>query len=309
MRRWVIGSRGSKLALWQARYVRDGLLAMHPGLDVQVRPIRTHGDLEANLPLASVPIRGFFSSQIQRALLERQVDLAVHSLKDLPVEPADGLVLAAVPPRYDPSDALVSKGDLRLADLPAGARVLCSSWRRQAQLLHRRADLRILPIRGNVDTRLCKLDESGADAMILASAGLDRLGAGGRIAQRFDPCEFLPAPGQGALAVECRADDAEARALVAGLDDESSRLATLAERSFLAALGGGCRLPAGALGRIEAGRLVLRGLVASPDGRQVVRDQVQAADFGRAEALGGELARQLLHAGGQDILDQLASLL
>jgi len=305
MRRLVIGSRGSRLALWQAHHVRDRLLAAQPGLEVDVLVIRTAGDAHGQAPLQAVTQRGFFSTEIQQALLAGRIDLAVHSLKDLPVEPEAGLVIAAIPPRDDPSDALVAKGGGRLADLPAGAKVLCSSWRRQAQLLARRADLRIEPVRGNVDTRLRKLDESAADAIVLASAGLDRLGEGGRISERLDPADFLPAPGQGALAVEARADDADVIGVVAGLEHGPTRLATQAERAFLAGLGGGCQLPAGAYGRIDAGALVLTGLVASRDGRQVVRDEVRTDDPSEAAALGADLARRLLEAGGRKILIQL----
>lgn len=301
MRRWLIGSRGSRLALWQAEHVRSAL-ARHPGLDVQVRVIRTEGDLHADVPLTSVTQRGFFTSRIQQALLTGEVDIAVHSLKDLSVHPMAGLTVAAVTARHDPADALISRDALTLERLPRGATILCSCWRRTSQLLARRPDLLIQPVRGNVDTRLRTFRGNGADAMILALAGLERLGLGDAVTQRLDPADFLPAPGQGALAVEVRQDDAAAMELASALDDAPTNRATTAERAFLAGLGGGCQLPAGAWARSEAGTLVLTGILASRDGATLLRDELRARDASAAGELGAMLARRLLNAGGRAIL-------
>ena len=209
----VIGTRGSPLAMWQADYVRRALIEAHPGLEVRIEIIRTTGDVLLEPPLARIGGTGVFTKEIENALLKRQVDLAVHSLKDLPTQLADGLRLAAVLKREDPADALVARDGRSLAQLPAGAKVLTGSLRRQAQLLHRRPDLKIAQMRGNVQTRLDKFDASDASAMLLACAGLARLNLSGRITERLDPAEFLPACGQGALAVEVRADDARAAEL------------------------------------------------------------------------------------------------
>ncbi len=307
----VIGTRGSPLAMWQAEHVRRALLEAHPDLAVEVEVIRTTGDVLLEPPLSRIGGTGVFTKEIENALLKRRVDIAVHSLKDLPTQLADGLCLAAVLAREDPADALVGREERTLARLPAGAKVLTGSLRRQAQLLHRRPDLKIAQARGNVQTRLRKFEESDAHAIVLARAGLVRLELAGRITERLDPAEFLPACGQGALAVEVRADDARVGNLCSALDHRPTRLATTAERAFLAALGGGCLAPIGAYGRSSAGpeNLALTGMVASLDGSRLIRHTVEdaAGEPGDAVALGQRLAERLRVEGAEEILRDIAS--
>ncbi|MGO8703854.1 MAG: hydroxymethylbilane synthase [Candidatus Brocadiia bacterium] len=307
----VIGTRGSPLAMWQADYVRRALIQAHAGLEVRIEIIRTTGDVLLEPPLARIGGMGVFTKEIENALLKRQVDLAVHSLKDLPTQLADGLRLAAVLKREDPADALVARDGRGLAQLPAGAKVLTGSLRRQAQLMHRRPDLKIAQMRGNVQTRLDKFDRSDASAMLLACAGLARLNLSGRITQRLDPAEFLPACGQGALAVEVRADDSRVAELCGALDDRATRLATTAERAFLAALGGGCLAPIGAYGRSPNGeeKLVLTGMVARLDGSRLIQQTVAGAarEPDGAVALGERLAERLRAEGAEEILREIAS--
>jgi hydroxymethylbilane synthase len=306
----VIGTRGSPLAMWQADHVRRALLEAHPGLKVEIEIIRTTGDALPEPSLARIGGKGVFTKEIENALLKRDVDLAVHSLKDLPTQLADGLCLAALLEREDPADALVAREGRTLAQLPAGAKLLTGSFRRQAQLLHRRPDLKIAPMRGNVQTRLSKFDRSDASAMILACAGLARLNLADRITERLDPAAFLPACGQGALAVEVRAEDLRTADLCRPLDDRPTRLATTAERAFLAALGGGCLAPIGAYGRWPDGAedLALTGMVASPDGSRLVRRTVAGAarESRDAAALGERLAERLRADGAEEILREIA---
>jgi len=307
----VIGTRGSPLAMWQAEYVRRALLHAHHGLEVKIEVIRTTGDVLLEPSLAKIGGTGVFTKEIENALLKRRVDLAVHSLKDLPTQLADGLRLAAVLEREDPADALVARDGLSLAQLPNGANVLTGSLRRQAQLLHRRPDLKIGPMRGNVQTRLNKFDQSDASAMLLACAGMARLNLSDRITERLDPAEFLPACGQGALAVEIRADDSRMAELCQALDHRATRLATTAERAFLAALGGGCLAPIGAYGRSPAGQehLALTGMVANLDGSRLVQRTVVGAarEPGDAIVLGERLAEELRAEGAGDILREIGS--
>lgn len=311
MRRLKIGTRGSELALWQAGYVRDAMRRAHPGLRVALEIIRTRGDDVPDAGPAPTEGKGLFTGEIERALLTGRVDLAVHSLKDLPTEPVGGLALAAFPERADPADALVARDGLTLDSLPHGAELLTGSPRRRAQVLHRRPDLMVSAVRGNVGTRLRKLDESGAYATVLACAGLERLGLADRITERFEPAEFLPACGQGALAVQIRADDAELAELCAALDDLRTRAAVTAERAFLAAMGGGCRAPLGAFARCGGhdGPLIVTGMVAGVDGAELVRCTVEgpASTPQDAEALGRRLARIVLAEGGQEVLNAIAA--
>ena len=308
----VIGTRGSPLAMWQADHVRGALLEAHPGLEVRIEVIRTTGDVLLEPPLAKIGGMGVFTKEIENALLKRHVDLAVHSLKDLPTQLADGLRLAAVLKREDPADALVAREGRSLAQLPAGAKVLTGSLRRQAQLLHRRPDLKIAQMRGNVQTRLDKFDRSDASAMLLACAGLARLNLSDRITERLDPAEFLPACGQGALAVEVRADDSRVAEFCRALDDRATHLATTAERAFLAALGGGCLAPIGAYGRSPSGqkKLALTGMVAGLDGSRLLQRTVAGAapqSERDAVALGERLAERLRAEGAEEILREIAS--
>ena len=306
----VIGTRGSALALWQANHVRDRLLPAHPGLEVRLEIIHTQGDKLLQDPLHKLGDKGLFTKEIEQALLDRKVDLAVHSLKDLPTKTVAGLDLAAITAREDPADALITRTGCRLDDLPRGATVLSSSLRRQAQLLHRRGDLRVEFIRGNVPTRLRKFDQSSADGILFARSGLVRLGLQGRVTQRLDPAEFLPACGQGALAVEIRQDDPSIAELVTGtLEDFESRAACTAERAFLGRLQGGCQVPVGAYGRFTPGtrEMTLTGMVANLDGTRMLRRMVTATIHSpnQAAELGDKLAGQLLEDGCGEILQEV----
>jgi hydroxymethylbilane synthase len=296
-----IGTRGSPLALWQAHYVADRLRGLVASRSVELVEIETAGDRVRDVALSQIGGDGVFTKEIQRALLAGTVDVAVHSLKDLPTLPVEGLTLAAVPPRGPTGDAFVSRRHSSFDDLPPGATVATSSLRRRSQALHRRPDLNLVTIRGNVETRLRKLDEQNLDALILARAGLERLGLGAAITEVLDPEWMLPAVGQGALGLECRADDRETRALLAHLNDEPSRQAVLAERALLRGLGGGCLVPIGAAATVTEGRLSLRGAVLSPDGSRRVAGDIEGT-AGEAEALGHRLAEELLARGARELL-------
>jgi hydroxymethylbilane synthase len=294
-----LGTRGSKLALWQAEHVAATLRARHPGLAVELEVITTQGDRAADVPLHVLSGQGVFARAIEDALLAGRIDLAVHSLKDLPGQDRPGLVLAAFPPRADARDALVGS---TLAALPGGARVATSSPRRAAQLLAARPDLQIVTVRGNLDTRLRKLEAEHWDALVLAVAGLERLGLADRVAEALPIEVCLPAVGQGALAVQCRADDAPTRALLAALDDRATRVAVEAERGLLAALGGGCKVPIAGYAELRDGALRLHGLLAAPDGSRLVRDSLVGAADAPAP-LGRALAARLLANGGASLLE------
>jgi hydroxymethylbilane synthase len=296
-----IGTRGSPLALWQANHVADLLRPRAAPRPVELVLIQTTGDRVQDRPLAQIGGDGLFTKEIQRAVLDGTADVAVHSLKDLPTLPVEGLVLAAVPRRGPTGDAFVSRRHRTFESLPPGAVVATSSLRRRAQLLHRRPDLRLVEMRGNVETRLRKLAEQDLDALVLAQAGLERLGLGGAITELLDPAWMLPAVGQGALGLECRADDGETLRLLEPLNDAPSRQAVLAERALLRGLGGGCLVPIGAAARVEGDALSLRGAVLSPDGRERIAGQTTgpAAD---AEALGRRLAEDLLARGARALL-------
>lgn len=317
MARLVIGTRGSPLALWQATHVRRLLMERHPGLEVVLEIIKTRGDKVLDKPLYHMLEKSMFTKEIQDALLTRSIDLAVHSLKDLPTDPVEGLTLAAVSVREDPADALVTKRGSGLADLAPGAKVMSGSLRRQAQLLHLRPDVQVVPVRGNVGTRMHNFEDSDAQAILFALAGLLRLDLAGRVAARLDPRDFLPACGQGALGLEIRSDDSQCAALVKVLDDPPSRAATTAERAFLNALGGGCQIPVGAYARFDAGRFVITGMAATLDGAKLLTRTVEipapdlaaatdvSASFTAAAELGSRLAQQILADGGREILDQI----
>jgi hydroxymethylbilane synthase len=299
--RLTIGTRGSMLARWQAEWVKTRLLAAHPGLDVSLAIIKTTGDRILDVPLANVGGKGLFVKEIEEALLAGTVDLAVHSMKDVPTVLPDPLHLAAIPPREDPSDALVSRQGLPLAQLPAGAAIGTSSLRRQAQLLAYRADFNIVSLRGNLDTRLRKVADGVMDAIVLAAAGLRRLGWEARITERLSPEVCLPAIGQGALGIECRRDDERVNRLVAALDDPDTRTCVEAERAFLARLEGGCQVPIAAHATLAGERLTLRGLIAGVRGERVLRDETAGASTD-GPALGRELAERLLGRGGDALL-------
>jgi hydroxymethylbilane synthase len=302
----VIGSRGSKLALTQAGMVKTELERIEPSLEVRIEIIKTSGDANTD-PLSLIGGKGVFTKELEEALLDQRIDLAVHSLKDLPTIVPEGLVIAAICKREDPRDALVlnrKRGGSQstILSLSKGAIVGTSSPRRLAQLKHLRDDLIIKELRGNVDTRLRKLDEGQYDALVLACAGLRRLGMENRISAALPAGEMLPAVGQGALGIETRAADEETIAVVNKLDHKFTRLACTAERAFLRSLGGGCQLPIAAYAVVRAKRIRLDGLVADPDGARIVRDRI-SGDLNDAEQLGTELGERLLARGARELLE------
>ena len=302
----VIGSRGSQLALWQAEWAKQTLESSSADRTVTIEVIRTQGDRDQSDSFTQISGKGVFTKEVDEALLAGRTDLSIHSLKDLPTDFPDGLVLAAVSPRADVRDALVSGAGQQLHELPEGAKVATSSLRRQALLKAIRPDLVLHPLRGNVDTRLKKLRTESIDAIILASAGLDRLGLEGAITERLPPETFVPAPGQGVMGVVCREDDSATIDAVACMNDRSARVAIDAERAALNRLGGGCRIPFGAWAREEEGLVTMDGVVAHPDGSSPVRGRLTgSAD--NAAVLGIELAETLLANGARAILDEVLS--
>jgi len=294
-----IGTRASKLAKWQANWVADQLRRL--GATVELVEITTSGDVQQTGPIADVGLQGVFTKEVQAAVLTGDADIAVHSLKDLPTEQVDGLVLAAVPERENVADALVSNQAKSLAALPTGARVGTGSLRRLAQLKHLRPALKVVGIRGNVDTRLRKLDEGECDAILLAAAGLHRLGWEDRIAELLAPPQMLPAVGQGALGIECRGDDLAVQELLSQLDHNETHQAVTAERAMLALLHGGCSVPVGGWGRIENGKLVLDGLVANLMGTQVLKANASGHPSA-AKQIGQQVAELLLAQGAATII-------
>ena len=297
----ILGSRGSQLALWQANFVKS-ILERAGSVEVRIEIIRTTGDKITDVPLAQVGgSKALFTKEIEEALLERRIDLAVHSLKDLPAELPAGLALGAIPAREDARDALISRHGQKLSDLPAGARVGTSSLRRGLQLRRLRPDLSVEPLRGNLDTRLRKLDAGQYDAIVAALAGLKRMGWADRATQVFSVEEMVPAIGQGALAIEARADDKELLAGLNSLRDPDTEAATAAERAFLRRLGGGCQVPLAAHARVKQERLELAGVVISLDAARAVRG-VDSGPQADAEAIGQRLAEKLLQDGARDIL-------
>src|SRR5690348_11078847 len=307
-RRLTIATRESALAMWQAEHVRSRLTSCYRGTTVELLGVTTQGDRIVDRPLAAIGGKGLFIKELENALRDGRADIAVHSLKDVPMDLPDGFVLAAISAREDPRDAFVSVRYAALSSLPADSVVGTSSLRREAQLRERHPGLRIDPLRGNVQTRLAKLDEGRYDAVVLAAAGLKRLGLGMRIRALLDPDESLPAPGQGALAIECRADRADLLQALAPLADRGTTLATAAERAFSRALGGSCQTPLAAYAEWEEGRLWLRGLLASRDGREVMRGEMErdVDDVSDARALGGALADNFLQRGGHRLAAPIA---
>lgn len=292
-----IGSRGSKLALWQAEWVKARL--EERGATCRIEIIKTTGDKILDVPLARIGGKGLFTKEIEEALLDGRIDLAVHSLKDLPTELPEGLTVASIPQREDARDALVGA---TLDGLAVGARVGTSSLRRAAQLRALRPDLTILDVRGNVDTRLRKQQEGQYDALVMASAGLTRLGLAAHIAAYLDPAEFLPAVAQGALAIETRDDDGAAWAACQAIQDLRATAEVSAERALLAGLGGGCQVPLGAHAIAHGSRLELRAVVVSPDGKRIIRKQAAGA-IEDAARLGEEVARQFLASEARAIIE------
>ena len=297
-----VGTRGSDLALWQARWVIDRLRDQHPGFRFRLVEVSTKGDQDRHIPLHQAGGVGLFVKALEFSLLDREIDLAVHSLKDMPSRVTDGLALAAVPERADPRDALISTSGACLQTLPAGARIGTGSPRRKAQLLAHRPDLEVAGIRGNVDTRLQKLSGPRYDALVLAAAGLSRLDCQDVITEMLQPETMLPAAGQGSLAVEIRAGDDETRAVLRSINHEESWAAAEAERSFMAHLGAGCHVPAAAYAVAGHGEIWLRGLVASLDGQTIIRaERRDSWDDGRA--VGQAVADDLLERGAAPLLE------
>ncbi len=299
-----IATRKSPLALWQANFVKDRLEALHPDLQVELVPMSTQGDKILDTPLAKVGGKGLFVKELETAMLEGRADIAVHSMKDVPVEFPDGLGLHTICEREDPRDAFVSNRFAAIDELPQGAVVGTSSLRRQCQLRAARPDLVIRDLRGNVNTRLAKLDAGEYDAIILAAAGLKRLEMAHRIAAVIEPEQSLPANGQGAVGIECRLDDHELHALLAPLEHPETRIRVLTERAMNRALQGGCQVPIGAYALVQGEEVWLRGLVGSPDGSRVIRDEIRGP-LAEGEALGHTLAQRLLAAGADVILAEV----
>ncbi len=304
MKRLVIATRQSRLALWQAEHIARRLRERHAGLSVELLPMTTRGDQLLDRRLDQVGGKGLFVKELELAMSDGRADLAVHSMKDVPAELPEGFVLAAITAREDPRDALVSQQYATLAEMPAGAAVGTSSLRRAAQLMERHPSLVIRMLRGNVDTRLAKLDRGEYHAIVLAAAGLARLGLEARIRSRLSVEESLPAPGQGALGIECPEARSDVRELVSALADEASGRCVRAERAVSRALGGSCTVPLGAYAEMAGGRISLRALVASADGRRVLRASADGAD---PEAVGASAAAALRSQGADEVRRGLPS--
>jgi hydroxymethylbilane synthase len=309
-RKIVIGTRGSKLALWQAGHIQSELQRRHPGITIEINKIKTTGDKILDVPLAQVGGKGLFVKEIEEALLQREADIAVHSMKDVPTEFPDGLHLAVICEREDPRDALISR--VRNAqfltrtfnDLPRGAKIGTSSLRRSCQLLSVRPDLNIEQLRGNLDTRLRKLDEGQYDAIILAAAGVKRLGLHNRLTEILPFALSLPAIGQGAIGIECRRDDAIINTLIGPLNHEETSICVKAERAFLKKLEGGCQVPIAAHARLVNGKILMDGLVGSIAGDRIIKGHSEG-DPEDAESLGTRLAEDVLGRGAKEILDEV----
>ncbi len=299
-----IATRKSPLALWQANYVRDALMVRHPDLEIELVTMVTQGDKILDTPLAKIGGKGLFVKELEVGMLEGRADIAVHSMKDVPVAFPDGLELAVILPREDPRDAFISNNYTSLEALPEGARVGTSSLRRQCQLKAKRPDLDIRDLRGNVNTRLSKLDEGQYDAILLAAAGMKRMGWDERITELLEPEQFIPAIGQGAIGIECRANDERVSLLIHSLNDDTTALRVRAERALNAALMGGCQVPIGGYAVLDHGVIVLRGLVGEPDGSKIIEGVISGRPKD-ADELGRVLADDLLGRGAREILEKL----
>ena len=300
----VIGTRGSKLALWQAEHIASLIRERFPAIEVNLKKIVTTGDKILDVPLAKIGGKGLLTKELENAMLSGEIDLAVHSLKDMPTELPEGLMLAAITIRADASDAFVSLRYNSLDELPQGAKVGTSSLRRRAQILKYRPDLQTIDLRGNLDTRIKKLENQEMDAIILATAGLKRLGLEQYITQILPAAICLPAVGQGALAIETRQDDAEVLLVLEFLNDNDTIAAVTAERAYLREVQGGCQVPVGVHGEVNGDQLLLEATILKIDGTREVREQI-CGNCSEAEALGVKLAQQMLAAGGKEILDEL----
>jgi hydroxymethylbilane synthase len=299
----TIGSRGSKLALWQANHIADSLRERHSGLEVDIQIIKTKGDKILDVSLSKVGGKGLFTKELEEAILRKDVDLAVHSLKDLPTDLPDGLAAGVITRREYGGDALLCRENPGLAQLPRGAVIGTSSLRRKVQLASMRPDLNFRDLRGNVDTRIRKLEDGEYDAIVLAQAGLVRLGLGGKITEVFNPMRVIPAAGQGALALEYRENDPHTLELISFLDHEKTHQEVVAERQFLHRLGGGCQVPIGAYAEVrEDGSLLLVGLISDLEGTNIMRSSIQGVP---GDTSGSDLAARLLTGGGQKIVDEI----
>jgi len=302
----IVGTRGSKLALWQAEWLRSALLERFSGISVELAIIKTQGDKILDVPLAKVGGKGLFVKEIEEALREGRVDVAVHSLKDMPAEIPAGLAIGAVPEREVPTDVLISRNGLTLMEVPAGGVIGTSSLRRAAQLRHLRPDLEVFPLRGNVETRIRKLDTDQLAAVVLAAAGVKRLGLEHRVTEHLAADRMLPAVGQGALCLEIREQDPRIGPMIATLDHPATRTAVSGERAFLRRLEGGCQVPIAGYGRIEDSHFTLTGLVAAVDGSRVIKHSL-SGPAASAERIGVQLAEMILSRGADQILKNLAS--
>jgi len=302
-----IGTRGSKLALWQANWVKSVLEKKYPSTPVELIIIKTQGDKILDVPLAKVGGKGLFVKEIEQKLLARQIDIAVHSMKDMPADIPQGLCIGAIPERENPVDVFISRNGAGFSDLPAGSVIGTSSLRRGAQLRHARPDIVIRSIRGNLDTRLKKLESENFDALVLAAAGVKRLKLEHKITEYLDPGLMLPAIGQGALCIETRKDDAIVGPLVASLDHASTRSVVAGERAFLNRLEGGCQVPIAGHGRISENQFALTGLVAEIDGTRIIKGQ-KSGPLDSPETIGIDLAEELLARGADKILEKLKSM-
>ncbi len=301
----TIGTRGSALALSQTEFVKKRILDQFPGTEISLKIIKTSADKDLTSSIRAGSSVGVFVKELEQELLSREIDVAVHSMKDMPTKIPAGLQIAAIPQREDAGDALIANGMKSLSDLPAGALIGTGSVRRQAQMLALRPDLKVKDLRGNLDTRLNKLRDGSYDAIILACAGLNRLGYQNRISARLDFTQMLPAPGQGALAIEIRSDEDHIFKLIAPLNDPQTAIPVLAEREFLRRMGGGCNVPVAAHARLMGNQICIDGLVASPDGKSLIRESLQAsAETANETAIA--LADRILDRGGRTILAELA---
>ncbi|MCJ7545430.1 MAG: hydroxymethylbilane synthase [Deltaproteobacteria bacterium] len=301
MKQIKIGTRGSKLALQQSAWVRKRIAERHPELSIEVVRIKTTGDKITDVPLAQVGGKGLFVKEIEEALLRGDIDLAVHSMKDVPTDLPSGLHLGAITEREDPRDVLISREGQRLKQLPVGARIGTSSLRRKAQLLAINPQWEIIPLRGNLDTRIRRLETAGLDAVIVAAAGVRRMGLEQKVTEPLPFTTMLPAVGQGALGIECR-EEGGINELIAFLRHAESTMAVQGERAFLRRLEGGCQVPIAAYGKVERGRLLLRGLVARLDGSQLFRAEAQGDD---PESVGKQVAEDLLVQGAEEVLQEI----
>ena len=297
----TIGTRSSKLALWQANHIKEELLKIYPDLEINLKEIKTKGDHITDVALSKIGGKGLFTKEIEDALLKNEIDLAAHSLKDLPTKLPDSLKIGAILKREDPHDVLISKNKTKFKDLLPESFVGTSSLRRTAQLKHIRQDLEYIELRGNLDTRIRKLEEGHYDAIVLAYAGVKRLGFHTLVTEHFRPDEILPAVGQGALAIEIRENDPKIEKLISKLNHNETFLISICERAFLETLQGGCQVPIGAYSEIEDGKIILHGIIASLDGKKIVRDKV-TGDLNDAKNIGIKLGEMLLQNGGEEIL-------